>query len=117
MAVIHINKEAFVKHVWDFTTSKEWKFLGNKPAILDFYASWCGPCRMISPILDELSEEYKGKIDIYKIDVDEENELASVFGVSSIPTLLFCGMTGEPKMARGALPKEQFREIIDGFLL
>ena len=118
MAAIHINKEAFVKRVWDFVNSPgEWKFIGEKPAIIDFYATWCGPCRMISPILEELSEEYKGKIDIYKVDTDEESELASVFGITSIPTLFFCPKEGKPMMIRGARPKEDLKELIEKNLL
>ena len=118
MAVIHINKEAFLKRVWDFEKNpKEWKFLGDKPALVDFFATWCGPCRMLSPVLEELSEAYAGKIDIYKVDVDEEEALAAAFGVSSIPTLLFCPKNGQPQMTQGFRSSEDLSKIIDSFLL
>lgn len=117
MAAIHINKEAFLKRVWNFEADpKKWKFLGDKPALVDFFATWCGPCQMISPILEELSETYAGKIDIYKVDVDEEEELAAAFGVSSIPSLLFCPKNGQPQMKLGAQPREALVQAIEAML-
>lgn len=117
MAAIHINKEAFLKRVWNFEADpKNWKFLGDKPALVDFFATWCGPCQMISPILEELSETYAGKIDIYKVDVDEEEELAAAFGVSSIPSLLFCPKNGQPQMKLGAQPREALVQAIEAML-
>ena len=115
--VIHLNKEEFIKRVFNFEKSTEWKYLGDKPCILDFYANWCGPCRMISPYLDQLAEEYKGQIYIYKINVDQERELAAAFGAGSIPLLVFIPMQGQPQANRGALPKEEIRRAIDIILL
>ena len=96
---------------------QEWIYLGDKPCLIDFYASWCGPCKRLAPILDELAQEYAGEIYIYKIDTEKERELAAVFGVRSIPTLLFCPMGENPQIAQGALPKEQLKEAIDKVLL
>lgn len=116
MATIHLNKEGFLRRVADID-NKEWKFLGDKPAIIDFYAPWCGPCKMLSPVLDELSEEYAGKIDIYKVNVDEEDELSAAFGIRSVPTLIFIPMEGTPQRSAGALPKPQLKETIETILL
>lgn len=117
MATIHIGKADFLKKVWDFESDpKNWKFLGDKPAIIDFYATWCGPCQRLAPVLEELSAEYAGKIYIYKVDVDEEDELAAAFNIASIPTMLFCPKAGEPKMTQGALPKEQLKSAIEELL-
>ena len=96
---------------------KTWVFEGDKPCIVDFYADWCKPCKMIAPIMDELAEEYAGKIDIYKVNTEKERELASVFGISSIPYVLFIPAQGQPSAQRGALPKESYKQIIDEFLL
>jgi len=115
---IHMNKDMFIERVMDFETNKEeWKYLGDKPAIIDFYADWCKPCKLIAPIMDELAEEYKGEIYIYKVDTQVERELASVFGIRSIPAVLFIPMEGQPQMSTGALPKETFKSAIDDFLL
>ncbi len=114
MKTIHLTKAEFLKKVVNYEESpNEWKYLGDKPAIIDFYASWCGPCKMIAPILEELAQEYDGQIYIYKIDTEKEQELAAAFGIRSIPTLLFIPMTGEPQMAQGALPKATLKEVID----
>jgi thioredoxin len=115
--VIHLNKEDFLKKVFNYEKNQDWKYTGDKPCILDFYANWCGPCRMISPYLDQLAEEYKGKIYVYKINVDQEKELASVFGASSIPLLVFIPVNGSPLANRGALPKEEIKNAIDKVLL
>jgi thioredoxin len=115
---IHMNKEMFIQKVMDFETNKEeWKYIGDKPAIIDFYADWCKPCKMIAPIMDELAEEYKGQIYIYKVDTQVERELAAVFNIRSIPAVLFIPMEGQPQMSQGALPKETFKQSIDDFLL
>ncbi|MDD3458823.1 MAG: thioredoxin [Weeksellaceae bacterium] len=115
---IPIGKELFIKNIMDFeTNTQEWVYLGDKPCIIDFYASWCGPCAMIAPILDELAEEYDGRIDIYKINTETERELAAAFGVRSIPTLIFCPMDDNPHQYNGALPKDEFVRIIDELLL
>lgn len=113
----HLTKQTFLDKVFDYEKNKEWKFEGELPALVDFWAPWCGPCRMVAPILDELSEEYKDKINIYKVNTDEEQELGAVFGIRSIPSLLFIPKEGQPKMAAGALPKEALKEIIDKELL
>jgi len=115
--VIHLDKEQFKKLVFDYENNKEWKYEGDKPAILDFYADWCGPCKKVAPILEELAQEYDGKIIIYKIDTEKEKELAGAFGIRSIPSLLFIPASGQPQMAQGALPKEQFVKVINEFLL
>ena len=115
--VIHLTKSEFLQKVFNYEASKEWKYNGDKPCLLDFYASWCGPCRMISPFLDQLAEEYKDKIYIYKINTDQERELASVFGASSIPLLVFIPVNAPPQASRGALPKEEIKKAIDGVLL
>lgn len=118
MSTINLTKTDFLTKVADYENSpNEWKYLGDKPAIVDFYASWCGPCKMIAPILEELSEEYKNEIYIYKVDTDKEQELASVFGIRSIPTILFVPQQDAPQMSQGAMPKESFKEAIDNVLL
>jgi len=115
---IHMDKAMFLERVMDFEKNKEtWIYLGDKPAIIDFYADWCKPCKMIAPIMEELAAEYKGQIYIYKVDTQVERELASVFGIRSIPAVLFVPMEGKPQMSTGALPKETFKDAIDNFLL
>jgi thioredoxin len=115
---IHLTKEEFLQKVVNYeANSSEWKYLGDKPCLIDFYADWCGPCKIIAPILEELAEEYKGDIYIYKINTDKEQELAYVFGIRSIPSLLFCPMGENPQMVRGALPKNAFKQNIDEILL
>jgi thioredoxin 1 len=104
----HLNVESFKQKVFDYTKSKDWKFAGDKPAIIDFYADWCGPCKVVSPILEELAEEYSGKMDFYKIDTEDQKELASIFGIQSIPSLLFIPSDEQPQMAVGALSRETF---------
>jgi thioredoxin 1 len=113
----HLNKQTFLEKVFNYEKNKEWKFEGELPALVDFWAPWCGPCRMVGPVLEELSEEYKGKISIYKVNTDEEQELGGVFGIRSIPSLLFIPKEGQPKMAVGALPKESLIEAIEKELL
>lgn len=112
-----LTYETFKTKVFDFEKNQEWKFEGDKPCLIDFWAEWCGPCRMIAPILEELSEEYKDQINIYKVNTEEEPELAAMFGIRSIPSLLFVPMNDQPKMAAGALPKNVLKEIIDRELL
>lgn len=116
--VIHLTKAEFLEKVYNFEKNPdEWKYEGDKPAIVDFYATWCGPCKMVAPILDELAKEYDGQIVIYKVDTDKETELARAFGIRSIPSILFIPMNGKPEMAQGALPKEAFKKAIDELLL
>ena len=116
--VTHLTKADFLAKVMNYEKNPtEWIYLGDKPCLIDFYASWCGPCKRLAPVLDELAQEYAGEIYIYKIDTEKERELAAVFGVRSIPTLLFCPMGENPQIAQGALPKEQLKEAIDKVLL
>lgn len=112
----HLTKEAFKEKVFDFENNKEWNFSGDKPCIIDFYADWCAPCRTLTPILEELSEEYKGKVDVYKVDTEKEQELAAMFGIRSIPSILFVPREGQPQMAAGALPKEALEKAIEDVL-
>jgi thioredoxin len=111
-----LTKESFLDKVFNFEKNKEWKFEGNIPCIIDFYADWCGPCKAVAPVLEELSNEYEGKINIYKVDTEVEQELAAAFGIRSIPSMLFVPKEGEPQMAQGALPKHQFEQIIGDVL-
>lgn len=113
----HLAKEAFRQKIFDFEKNKEWKFAGDKPCIIDFYADWCGPCRMVAPIMEELSDEFKGKVDIYKVNTEAEQELAAIFGIQSIPSILFCPKEGQPQMMMGALPKQTFVQAINEILL
>ena len=116
--VIKLNKEEFLKKVFNYEkSSQEWKYEGNKPAIIDFYADWCGPCRKGAPVLEELAKEYDGKIVVYKVDTEKDKELAQKFGIQSLPSLLFVPMNGKPQMAVGAIPKEDLKKAIDEFLL
>jgi len=118
MNTIKLNKADFLAKVVNYeTTPNEWKYLGDKPAIIDFYADWCGPCRAVAPILEDLAAEYQDKIYIYKIDTDKEQELAGLFRISSIPSILFIPMTGQPQMALGALPKSDIKKAIEEILL
>ena len=113
----HLTLETFKEKVFNFETNKEWKFEGELPCFIDFYADWCGPCKIVAPILDELSKEYEGKIHIYKVDTEAETELAGAFGIRSIPSILFCPKDGQPQMSMGALPKESFKQAISDVLL
>ena len=115
--VVYITKADFLKKVYDFEKNPdEWKYLGSQPAIVDFYADWCGPCRQLSPVLDELAKEYSGKLTIYKVNVDNERGLATFFGIRSIPTLLFIPMKGKPQRSLGALSKTELKGIIKDVL-
>ena len=117
MNVIELTTAEFQKQIYDFRTNPEWKYEGDIPSVIDFYATWCGPCKMMEPIMDTLAGEYAGKIRIYKVNVDKEKRLAAMFHVRSIPTFLFIPMTGEPKHANGAMDIDQMRRIIDATLL
>ncbi len=115
---IHLTKADFLTKVANYEQNPDkWVYLGNKPCIIDFYADWCGPCKMIAPVLEELAQEYDGQIYIYKVDTEAEQELAADFGIRSIPTLLFCPMNENPQMAQGALPKDVLKEAIEEVLL
>lgn len=115
--VVHLTSQEFKEKVFNYETSKEWKYEGNLPAIVDFYADWCQPCKMVAPVLEDLALEYAGKIMVYKVNTENEQELASVFGIQSIPTLLFIPKEGQPQAAMGALPKQTFEKVIRDVLL
>ena len=115
--VIVMNKAMFIKDVFDYEKSQDWKYKGNKPAIIDLYADWCGPCRMVAPIMKELAKEYADKIVVYKVNVDKEKELAALFNATSIPLFVFIPMNGEPQLFRGAADKATYKKAIDDFLL
>ena len=117
MATIHLTAQDLKDRIFDYETSQEWKFKGDLPAIVDFYADWCGPCKAIAPVLEDLSEQYEDRLVIYKIDTDKEMELSSLFGIQSIPTLLFIPVEGNPMMQKGALPKNVLQEVIEDKLL
>jgi thioredoxin len=112
----HLNMETFKEKVFNFETETEWKYKGELPAIIDFYADWCGPCRKVAPIMAELAQEYKDKIVIYKIDTEVEKELAGMFGIRSIPAILFIPKEGQPQMTTGAMPKEEYVKLIKEIL-
>lgn len=115
---VHLTKKDFLEKVFDYEKNPTtWNFIGSRPAIIDFYATWCGPCKALAPTLDDIAKSYAGKVDVYKIDVDKEPELAAAFGVQSVPTLLFIPMTGQPHLAKGAIPRESFGKVIYEVLL
>ncbi|MFA6584745.1 MAG: thioredoxin domain-containing protein, partial [Elusimicrobiaceae bacterium] len=101
----HLTKETFKSKVFDFEKNAAWKFSGERPCIVDFYAEWCGPCKMLGPVLAELAEKYSGKLDIYKVNIDSEPELSDLFRVESVPTLFFVPLCGKPAMASGVMQK------------
>ena len=118
MTVTEMNSEMFQQKVMDFKSNpKTWNFKGDKPAIIDFYATWCGPCQMTAPILEEVARDYNGQIDVYKVDVDKQRELAELFDIRAIPAILFIPKVGEPKMKKGAMNREEFEEAIKSTLL
>lgn len=113
----HLTKETFLEKVFNYEKNKEWTFEGKLPCLIDFYADWCQPCKALAPVLEDLSKEYEGKINIYKIDTEDQQELAQAFGIRSIPSLLFCPTEGQPQMAQGALPKETLIKAFNDVLL
>ncbi|MFY9115696.1 MAG: thioredoxin [Bacteroidales bacterium] len=116
--VMELTKEEFIKRVYDYEKNpNEWKYAGDKPAIVDFHATWCAPCKMLAPVLEEIAKEYKDKIYVYKVDVDKQGELAAIFGVRSVPTLLWIPMDDRPSISQGALPKSQMESIVKSTLL
>lgn len=116
--VVTLNKAEFLSKVFNYEKNpSQWVYEGDKPCIIDFYADWCGPCKKVAPIMKELAGEYKNDIVIYKVNVDQEKELASAFGIQSIPSILFIPKQGQPQMAQGALPKEELVKLINTFLL
>lgn len=116
-SVVYLTNETFKKQVFNYTVNKEWKYEGTMPAIIDFYADWCAPCRQLSPVVEELAREYAGKLVVYKVDTDKERQLAQSLGVTSLPTLLFIPAKGKPQVAAGALPKSVLVRAINEVLL
>lgn len=117
-SVVQMNKQMFLDKVFDYTTgATEWKYQGDKPAVIDFYATWCGPCRMVAPILKDLAKEYGDSIVIYKVDTDKEKELSMAMGIQSLPTIVFIPSAGQPQIIVGAADKATFRRAIDEVLL
>ncbi len=112
----HLTKETFKEKVFNFEVNKDWKYEGTKPCMIDFYADWCGPCKMVAPVLEELQKEYGDNLVIYKVDTEDQQELAGMFGIQSIPSLLFVPLDGQPQMAMGALPKQTFEKAISDVL-
>ncbi len=112
----HLTKKTFQEKVFNYSKNKNWKFEGNLPCVIDFYADWCAPCKIVTPILEELVEEYKGKLNIYKVNTGDQQELAAAFGIRSIPSLLFCPKQGQPQMAIGALPKQSYKKAFKDVL-
>ena len=117
MATIQLTTQEFKDKIFNYDVNKDWKYEGSLPAIVDFYADWCGPCKTVAPVLEELSKEYDGKLLIYKVDTDAEEELSAVFGIQSIPTLLFIDVNGQPGLQAGAYPKHILKKVIDEKLL
>ena len=111
-----LKKETFKEKIFNFEENKEWKFEGELPCMIDFYADWCQPCKIVEPILEELAEEYEGKINVFRVNTEEEQELSAIFGIQSIPSLLFVPMDEQPQMAMGALPKDTFEKAIEDVL-
>ncbi len=114
--MVHLTQETFKEKVFNYEKNKDWKFEGDKPAIIDFYADWCGPCKMVAPVLEELAKEYEGKLDIFKVNTEDQQELAAAFGIRSIPSILFVPKDDQPQMSMGALPKESFVKAIEDVL-
>ena len=113
MPATHLTTEQFKQQVFNYDQNQEWVYEGTLPAVIDFWAPWCGPCRMVGPVIDELADEYAGRVNFFKINTDEEQELSAAFGIRSIPSLLFIPKTDRPQMAVGALPKDEMVRIID----
>ena len=111
-----LTKDGFLQKVFNYEQNKEWKFEGELPCIIDFYADWCGPCKMVEPVLQKLAQEYQGKLDIYRVNTEEQQELAAAFGIRSIPSILFVPLNGKPQMAIGALPKSTIKKAISEIL-
>lgn len=112
----NLNKDSFKEKVFDYEKNEEWHFKGDKPAIIDFYADWCAPCKMLTPVLEDLDKAYEGRLDIYKVNTENEPEISAMFGIRSIPSLLFIPIGDKPQMATGALPKETFEKLIKDVL-
>jgi thioredoxin 1 len=116
-SVVQMTNETFKKVVFNYEVNKEWKFEGSRPAIIDFYADWCPPCRQLSPLVEEIAKEYSGRIDVYKVDTDKETALAQALGITNLPTLLFIPAKGKPQVSMGAIPKDSLVKAISEILL
>ena len=115
--VVYLTTDQFRQRIFDYKTNKEWKYDGEKPRVIDFYTTWCGPCKRLAPIMEELSQTYCGLVTFYKVDTEREKELAYVFGISSIPQVMYIPKEGKPILLKGLYPKENIVNIIDEFLL
>ena len=115
--IVHLSSETFKSLVFNYETNKEWKYLGDKPCIIDFYADWCGPCKMMAPRLEEIAKQYAGKLVVYKVDTDKEQLLSSNMGIQSLPTLLFVPKNGKPQASVGAIPSEELEKAVHDILL
>lgn len=115
--VVYLTAAQFRERVFDYKTERDWNFRGNKPCVIDFYTTWCGPCKRLAPIMEELSQTYCDRVTFYKVDTERERELAYVFGINSIPQVLYIPMEGKPMLLQGLYPKENIIQIIDEFLL
>lgn len=115
-SVTYLTTEQFRERIFDYTNNNTWKYQGERPCIIDFYTTWCGPCKRLAPIMEELAEQYCGQIDFYKVDTERERELAYIFQISSIPQVLYVPMSGRPSLTKGLYPKEQIVDIIENFL-
>lgn len=116
MAIRRIDSQEFKELICDYNNAEEWKFFGQRPAVVDFYAAWCGPCKLLAPTLEALSEDFEGKVDFYKVDTDSEPELCAAFGIEAIPTLIYCPKQGLPKTTQGFVPEPRLREIIESII-
>ncbi len=114
---IDLDHKAFIEKVFDFENNDEWNYIGDKPAIIDFWAAWCGPCRQVSPVLEDLAAEYKDDIYVYKVNVDEQTEIARAFGIRSLPTILYVPMKEQPQAVMGAAPKSKLKDAVEKILL
>ncbi|MBO7278686.1 MAG: thioredoxin fold domain-containing protein [Bacteroidales bacterium] len=115
--VQHLTQAEFIEKVFDYKKDSSLKYLGDRPAIVDFYADWCVPCQRLSPILEDLAQEYEGQIVIYKINTDKERALAGDFGITALPTMLFIPMEGDPQIQKGSMPKNNLKKLIENILL
>jgi thioredoxin 1 len=115
--VVHLTNDMFKKSIYNYDANKQWKFEGTKPVIIDFYASWCGPCRKMAPIIEQIAKEYAGQVVVYKVDTDAETLLSQKMGISSLPTLLFIPVSGQPQASLGLIPKESIVKAINEVLL
>lgn len=114
---INLDRKTFIEKVFDFENNEEWNYIGDKPAIIDFWAAWCPPCRQIAPVLEDLAAEYDGEIYVYKVNVDEETNISEAFGIRSLPTILYVPMDGMPQAVMGAAPKAKLKDAVETILL